>query len=54
MKKNLIKLTFLIAIVMLAILGFSTKVQASTSYNSEISYNDNYNGTVTVVAAGKT
>ena len=53
MKKNLIKLTFLIAIVMLAILGFSTKVQASTSYNSEISYDENYNGTVTVVAAGK-
>ena len=53
MKKNLIKLTFLIAIVMLVILGFSTKAQASTSYNSEISYNDNYNGTVTVVAAGK-
>lgn len=52
MKRKIILSSILFAIILF--MGLLTNnVQASTYYNDEIYYDENYDGTVTVVAAGK-
>ena len=52
MKKKILKISLITLIFICAMLIFTNKANAYEYYNSEISYSDNYDGTVTVVAAG--
>ena len=52
MKKRILKISLITLIFICAMLIFTNKANAYEYYNSEISYSDNYDGTVTVVAAG--
>ena len=51
-KKVLIVIAIIFAAITIQFL-FANKVQAYTKYNSEISYEENYSGTITVAATGK-
>ena len=52
MKKKLLLIGGVLFVAVILQLMFGTNVNAKTTYNSEISYEENYDGTIKVMAAG--
>ena len=52
MKKKLLLIGGILFLAVILQLLFSNNVKAKTTYNSEISYEENYDGTIKVMAAG--
>ena len=53
MKKKLLLIGGVLFVAVILQLMFGTNVNAKTTYNSEISYEENYDGTIKVMAAGE-
>ena len=53
MKKKLLLIGGVLFVAVILQLLFSNNVKAKTTYNSEISYEENYDGTIKVMAAGE-
>ena len=53
MKKKLLLMGGVLFVAVILQLMFGTNVNAKTTYNSEISYEENYDGTIKVMAAGE-
>ena len=53
MKKKLLFIGTILFITIISLMIFSNKTEAATTYNSEISYTENYDGTIKVLAAGE-
>ena len=53
MKKKILLIGGILFIAVILQLLFSNNIKAATTYNSEISYEENYDGTIKVMASGK-